>query len=52
LSQEAEVGVISLPIALLDPQRHVLAVDVGHLQRRDFGHAQATLQATLSAAFS
>ena len=32
---------ISLPLALLDPKRHALAVDVGHLQRHDLGHPQA-----------
>ncbi len=30
-----------MPLALLDPERHALAVDVGHLQVRDLGHAQA-----------
>jgi hypothetical protein len=30
-----------LPLALLDPQRHPLAVDIGHLQVRDLRHAQA-----------
>jgi len=29
---------IPLPLALLNPQRHALAVDVGHLQVRDLGH--------------
>jgi hypothetical protein len=32
---------IPLPLAPLDPKRHALAVDVGHLQRHDLGHAQA-----------
>jgi transposase len=32
---------IALPLALLDPQRHALAVDIGHLQAHDLGHAQA-----------
>jgi hypothetical protein len=32
---------IPLPLALLDPKRHALIVDVGHLQVRDVGHAQA-----------
>ena len=32
---------IALPLALLDPESHALAVNVGHLQVRDFGHAQA-----------
>ena len=30
---------IPLPLALLDPERHGIAVDVGHLQMRDLGHA-------------
>ena len=32
---------VPLPLALLDPKRHALAVDVGHLQRHDLGHPQA-----------
>jgi hypothetical protein len=32
---------IPLPLPLLDPESHALAVNVGHLQVRDFGHAQA-----------
>ncbi len=29
---------ISLSLALLDPQRHALAIDVGYLQGHDLGH--------------
>jgi hypothetical protein len=32
---------IPLSLALLDPQRHALTVDVGHLEVRDLGHPQA-----------
>ena len=32
---------VPLPLALLNSQRHALAVNVGHLQVRDLGHAQA-----------
>src|SRR5271166_1831894 len=32
---------IPLPLALLDPKRHALAVDIGHLEVRDLGDAQA-----------
>ena len=32
---------IPLALALLDPKRHALAVDVGHLQVRDLGHPEA-----------
>ena len=40
LGREHHVA-IPLPLALLDPQRHALAVDIRHLQVRDLGHAQA-----------
>ena len=40
LRREHDVA-IPLPLALLDPKRHALAVDVGHLQRHDLGHPQA-----------
>jgi hypothetical protein len=32
---------VPLPLALLDPERHALAVDIGHLEVRDLGHPQA-----------
>ena len=32
---------VPLPLALLDPKRHALAVDIGHLEVRDLGHPQA-----------
>ena len=32
---------VPLSLALLDPQRHALAVNIGHRQVRDFGHPQA-----------
>src|ERR1700723_1896884 len=32
---------VPLPLALLDPQRHALAVDIRHLEVRDLGHPQA-----------
>jgi hypothetical protein len=34
---------IAIPatLATLDPEQHALAVNVGHLERRDLGHAQA-----------
>ena len=32
---------IPLSLALLDPEHHALAVDVGHLQVGDFGHPEA-----------
>jgi hypothetical protein len=32
---------VPLPLALLDPERHALPVDVGHLQVRDLGHPKA-----------
>ena len=41
---------IPLPLALLDPQRHALAVDIEHLQVRDLGHAQARAEGVVSAA--
>ena len=31
---------VPLPLALLDPKRHALAVEVGHLQRHDLRHPQ------------
>ena len=40
LRREHDVAV-PLPLALLDPKRHALAVNVGHLQVRDLGHPQA-----------
>ena len=32
---------VPLPLALLDPQRHAVAVDIRHLEVRDLGHPQA-----------
>ena len=32
---------VPLPLALLDPERHALAVNIGHLQGYDLGHLQA-----------
>ena len=32
---------VPLPLALLDPQRHALTVNIGYLQVRDLGHPQA-----------
>ena len=40
LGREHDVP-ISLSLALLNPQRHALAIDVGHFQGHDLGHAQA-----------
>src|SRR3974390_2134076 len=34
-------GAIPLTLALLDPQRHALAVDIGHLEVRDLANSEA-----------